>query len=232
MTNSKSVFDISGADNVPNLPIEQIDNERQTLVGLLVDDSGSLKGYEKVMRDCLEKFKSALLGSKQEDEMLVSLTTFGGQGVNQGGYQLISDMPTDYSASGMTPLYDCIVQAGKQICDGNGGGYLEQLQQSGIKAKGVIAIFSDGEDTASSCSKDEARKTIEFLKKKEIIVAFVAFGDDARGIADELGVDSQNVLDVSANESELRKVFQVLSKSAVSASKNAAAGQSSNAFYV
>ena|GEM_PF-1075051 len=229
---SKTVYDISGANIQPNLPVDQIENERQTLIGLLVDDSGSMSGYESTMIDCLERFKGALRDSKQEDEILVSLTRFGGRGIRSGGYQLIDDLPTDYRVGGLTPLYDAIVGAQRQIYDGNGNGYIEELKANGIKTKGVIAIFSDGDDTESTNTPNDARAAVKLLKEKEIIVAFVAFGDEARGIAQDLGIDDQNVLEVSASESELRKVFEVLSKSAISASKNAAAGNSQNAFFV
>lgn len=229
---SKTVYDISGADNAPNLPVDKIENERQTLIGLLVDDSSSMYSFSAVMQDCLEKFKRAIQGSKQEDEMLVALSKFGGNGVRMGGYQLINSMPTDYYTDGGTPLYDCIIQAQRDTYDGNGGGYHEELQQNGVKVKSVIAIFSDGDDTASQSNLGSARQAIELLRSKEIIVAFVAFGPNARGIANKLGIDDKNILETDANEHDLREVFNVISKSAISASKNAASGQSNQAFFV
>ena len=203
-----------------NAPIEDLESERQTLIGFYVDESGSMSSYEDTMRDCLKKFQKTIKNSKESDEMLISKTTFAST-VNPGGYQLIDDMNVDYDAYGSTKLYDCIVDGQKRLVDGNGGGYMEKLQANGIKTKAVVAIFSDGQDVSSQCSLNDARRAIEFLHKKEIVVAFVAFGSNAHGIAEKLGIYKQNILEVDATESELRKVFALISKSAISASKSA-----------
>ncbi|MCL2869250.1 hypothetical protein FWF48_00355 [Candidatus Saccharibacteria bacterium] len=224
--------EIFGASTVnDNLAIDDIENERQTLIGLLVDESGSMGGYQSVMSDCLQKFKQALKDSKQEDEILVSYTGFD-DNIRSGGYQLIDDLLVNYHVGGMTALYDAIVDAQVKLFDGNGNGYQEQLRANGIKTKGVVAIFSDGQDNSSQASLKKARQAVQFLQSQEIVVAFIAFGDDAHGIAQDLGIDDQNILEVSASESELRRVFAVLSKSAISASMSAATGASSNAFFV
>lgn len=215
-----------------NAEIDELQSERQTLIGLLIDKSGSMGGFEKIMEDSLNKFKSAVIGSKESDEMLISKTMFGSN-IVAGGYQLIGDMTTDFSASGGTVLYDCIVDAQKRLLSGNGTGYMEKLQQNGIKTKAVIAIFTDGgkDYEHSKCSSQDARRAIEFLHSKEVIVAFVGFGPDATGVAQTLGIKSQNILETDATESDLRRIFTVLSKSAISASKSAGAGNSADSFF-
>jgi len=232
---SKNVYDISGANLTPNLPVDEIDNEHQTLINVVIDCSGSMSGYEQTMIGCLKKFKQAIRDSKQEDEILAAITRFGvgGSDVEYEGYQLVSDLPTDYSAQGMTPLYDAVVGVQERLYDGNGNGYMEQLMQNGIKTKGVVVIFSDGCENASRLHRlKDARNAVQLLRNSEIIVAFVAFGGEARPEANRLGIDDENIMETNASESDLRKIFDVLSKSAISASKNAAAGQSQNAFFV
>lgn len=219
----------------PNLPIDDIENERQFLFGFGVDCSGSMSPYEAVMPDCIDRFKVSLKGSKQEDEILVSLTKFGegGSSVNSTGFQLIDDVPSDYRASGCTPLYDAIVIMQQQIFDGKGGGYLEQLIAAGVKAKGCIVIFSDGAEYGSNQYRaKDAKAAIALLRSYEITVAWVAFGAGAANEAEQLGVDPKNIRDFNASESDLRQIFDLLSKSAISASKSAAAGNSQNAFFV
>lgn len=214
-----------------NVDIDELESERQTLIGVWIDKSGSMYSFEDSMKDCLRNFKSAIIGSKESDEMLVSKTLFGSD-IVPGGYQFINDFDDDYSASGMTKLYDCIVDGQKRLIDGCGNGYMEKLQSNGIKTKAVIAIFSDGEDTYSKCSINDARRAIEYLHSKEIVVAFVAFGNSARGIAEQLEIEDKNILNVDATESELRKVFMILSKSAISASKSAANANTEDSFFV
>jgi len=70
---------------------------------------------------------------------------------------------------------------------------------------------------------NDARRAIEFLHSKEIVVAFIAFGNNAHGIAQKLGIEDKNILETDATESDLRRIFMILSKSAISASKSAAA---------
>jgi hypothetical protein len=223
--------EISNANISPNLDSEQLENEHSTLILLAVDESGSMNSYTDVMQDSIRKFKQSLQNSKQEDEILVSLLRFNGN-INGSGFQLINDIPADYSPSGMTCLYDAIISAQRRIFSGDGKGYMEELRAKGIRTKGVIAIFSDGEDTSSISTIREAADAIAMLQKNEIIVAFVAFGDPAKGIAQQLGIPTDNVLEVSASESELRRVFDVLSKSAISASKNTASSVNSNTFFI
>lgn len=225
--------EIFGIDDTfeANVEIEKLQSERQTLIGLYIDQSGSMVKFEGIMEDCLIKFKTAIMGAKESDEILVAKTMFDSK-IVPGGYQLIDDMTTDYTASGYTLLYDCIVDGQKRLIDGNGNGYMEKLQRNGIKTKAVIAIFSDGEDNGSRCSANDVRRAIEFLHSKEIIVAFVAFGSSARGIAQKIGIKDQNILEVDATESDLRKVFTVLSKSAISASKSIGAGNSADSFFM
>lgn len=52
----------------------------------------------------------------------------------------------------------------------------------------------------------------------------IAFGDDAKGIAQNLGVRPENVKDYSKDDHGLREALNMVSKSAISASKRASAG--------
>jgi uncharacterized protein YegL len=210
---------ISGANIQPSLDVENIESEHQTLISLLIDESGSMGGYTDTMRDCIQHFKEALKNSKSADEVLVSVTRFNSS-IKSSGFQLVDDIKDDYDPDGMTRLYDSVLVGQKMIYTGNGDGYAEQLKQNGIRTKSILCIFSDGEDTDSNANIRDAANAIELLNKQEIITAFVAFGPSAHGIADQLGVTKPNQMDVSASESELRKVFNVLSKSAISASNS------------
>ena len=216
-----------------NAEIEELESERQTLIGIYLDSSGSMDCYESVMLKALKNVKSAFQNSKECDEMLVSITTFSST-IAPGGYQLVEDMREDYQAYGCTKLYDCIVEGQKRLMDGNGGGYMEKLQANGVKAKAMIAIFSDGKDNDSNSTLNDARHAIEFYHSREIPVFFIEFGAEAHGIATKLGIKEENILASDATESALRKAFMFVSKSAISYSKSAGAitSMGSNAFEV
>jgi len=223
--------DISNANVAPNLAVDQLENENVTLISILVDESGSMDGYTQVMKQSIETFKNSVKNSKSADELLVSVTRFNGN-VTSGGFQLIDDVSTAYCPGGQTAMYDAIVVGQKNLFEGNKTGYLEQLKANGIRAKAVLVIFSDGQDNASHNSLRDAVDAIAKLKSQEILTVFVAFGDAAKGIASQLGIADADVLETSATESELRKVFEILSKSAISSSKSASNSVSSGSFFV
>lgn len=227
---SEEMFGNIDAEVTPHIPTDEVENDHMFLMGIVRDRSGSMGSYQGVMQKSTGEFINSIKGSKSDDEILVSLTEFDDQ-IDSYGYQNVSDMPTDFQPRGMTRLYDAVIVAQERLFDGKGNGYMEQLNASGVRTRGALVIFSDGQDNDSKASANDARKAVERLKKQEILVAFVAFGDDAKGIADQIGVDPQNVLETAATASDLRKIWGIISKSAISASKNAATGTSQSTFF-
>lgn len=207
--------------NVTNADIEEIEVERPTLIAYIIDESASMGSYTTDMQDALQAVKEAIQGSREADEMRISVTRFSDI-VTTSGYQEVENIDTQYSPGGLTKLYDAIVGVQKSLCAGDGTGYMEQLKNNGNRPKAVVFIFSDGYDNDSKYSKNDARKSIEFLQKdNEIPVAYIEFGTDAHGIAQELGIMEQNIKQVNADKSELRRIMMATSKSAISASKSA-----------
>ena len=201
-----------------NMDVDDVVSPSVMLVDFAIDGSSSMKSYENVMRDCLDHYKQAICNSKQADEMIISKTVFSST-IETGGYVAPEDFNTDYSAHGYTKLYDTIIDRRQRLLD-----YMDQLKNNGTNARACMVILTDGQDVGSRYYASDARKAIQNLISKEITVAFIAFGQDAFGVADSLGIMKQNVKQVSNDESELRKVIDLVSKSAISASKKASSG--------
>jgi hypothetical protein len=218
------------AEVSPHLPTEEVENDHIFLFGIVRDRSGSMDGYQSPMKKSTQEFIESIKGSKQDDEILVSLTEFDDK-IDSYGYVNIDDMPTNFQPRGATALYDAIIVAQKRLFDSNGGGRMEEFTADGVRARGALVIFSDGYDNDSQSSVNDAKRAIDILKKQEVMVAFVAFGGAAKGIAAQLGISAENTLETDATASDLRRIWGILSKSAVSASKNAAAGVSQDAFF-
>ena len=123
--------------------------------------------------------------------MMVSKTIFESR-IETGGYVAPEDFNTDYIAGGCTRLYDAIIDRRQRMLD-----YMDQLKNNGTNARACMIILSDGEDNDSQYRASDARKAIQDLISKEITVAFIAFGQDAFGIADSIGVKKNNVKEVS-----------------------------------
>lgn len=208
---------ILGLDDVEiemfNTSLEELDSEVVNLITVGVDGSNSMDMYTNVMTNALKDFKLSLLNSKEADTLLVARADFGNDKVNLKGHKTLEQFETDYVAKGSTPLYDVIVEAGENLIQ-----YMKFLRQNGTRVKAVFAIFSDGMDYNSKNDFSTAKKKIDELNKKEITTAFITFGDEAKGIAKQLGF--QNELEVGSNASELRKAFNCLSKSVIDSSKS------------
>lgn len=215
---------IDGLDETyaTNMDVDDVVSPSVMLVDFLIDGSGSMYPYERAMSECLEHYKEAIVNSKQADEMMVSKTVFESR-IETGGYVAPEDFNTDYSAGGLTRLYDAIIDRRQRMLD-----YMNQLKNNGTNARACLIILSDGEDNGSQYRASDARQAIQDLISKEITVAFIAFGQEAFGVADSIGVKKNNVKEVSNDESELRRVIDLVSKSAISASKKAGSGTGGN----
>ena len=220
----EEIFDVT-AQIAPNIDVDDIENDHMYLMSIAQDCSGSMYGYTGEMNKAIRNFVQSIQDSKQDDEMLVSMTAFNGN-IDSSGFQNVTDLSTNYSAGGSTAMYDAILVAAKQLTD-----YMDQLNSSGVRTRGGLVIFSDGEDNVSRHSANEAAKAIAELKAQEVVVAFIAFGYYANGIASRLGIDQKNTLATDASPSELRKIWGILSKSAISSSKSAARGASQSSFF-
>lgn len=211
---------IDGLDETyaANIDVEDVMSSSVMLVDFVIDGSGSMEDYERTMRECLEHYKNAICNSKQADEMLVSKTIFASS-IETGGYVAPEDFNTDYEAHGCTKLYDTIIDRKQRMLD-----YMSQLKDNGTNARACLIILTDGEDYGSKFHVNDARNAIKQLISKEITVAFIAFGKEAFGVADSIGIKKKNVKEVSNDESELRRIIELVSKSAIAASKRASSG--------
>ena len=202
--------------------MDELETATPFLTVLDIDASGSMGDYSDsnsgIMGDCLRNCKNAVINSKQADEMLLAKITFN-DNVDIGGFVKPENLDCTYNTGGVTALNDSIVAGRKLILD-----YMDQIRNNGGTPRGCLVILSDGCNNASRATDADARKAIDDLQKKEITVAFITFGPDASGIAQNLGVESKNILDCQNDEHGLRMALNMVSKSAISASKRASAG--------
>ena len=211
---------ILGLDEIEirNTAIDDLDSEAVNLICIGIDQSGSMNQFTPDMMSALSEFKQALSNSKEADEMLVARANFYDTQVLVGGYKKIDEFSTDFNTGGMTPLYDVVVDGADKLIE-----YMTFLKDQGVRVKAVFAIFSDGLDNSSRFSVKDARDKVETLNAQEITTAFISFGSEAKPEADRL--QFKNILQVGSSATELRKAFNVLSKSVIEASKSVVAKQ-------
>jgi hypothetical protein len=213
---------IDGLDDIEayNTPIDDLASAECFLLFVGIDESGSMDPFVDDMKTALNNFKDSISNSKESDIILIARADFN-EDVDISGYKTVNNFETKYSCGGRTKLYDTIVEGKQRLLD-----YIGHLKTNGMQTRAVFSIFSDGEDNSSSYSLSDAAKAIEELKKQEIATAIIGFGSEAANIGNKLGIKS--ILNVGTSSSELRKAFNMLSKSAISTSK--AAGSAQDAF--
>jgi len=195
------------------------------LVTLLIDDSGSIRmaGNSQAVRDGYNGCLDALKDAKQERNLLVQTAYLNGGILNP--YSLRASAPRmdpqNYNPNGGTPLHEAtIVTLGRVIAKA------QEFADSGLPVRTVTLIVTDGAATDTHRTADEVRTVVRDMLKKEIhIVAGMGIDDgstDFRRVFREMGIRDEWILTPGSTPSEIRRAFQVFSRSAVRASQNAA----------
>jgi len=224
----ENTYSIVGLDDTQvgnaNTSIDNINGDLVNLIFIAIDGSGSMLGYSKDMVQSLDNFKNAILSSKDVDDILIARADFS-SAMTIGGYKKVADLDTAYNATGSTVMYDTIIEGKTRLFD-----YMNYLKNQGVRTKAVFAVFSDGSDNGSRNDAAKAKNAVDEMNSKEITTAFISFGPGATSEATRLGF--KNSLNVSSSASELRRAFDVLSKSVISSSRSVVSSANSNFFDV
>lgn len=203
----------SDAIEVKNTPVDLLRNSMQTLLRLDIDKSGSMQGFNNAMRKALELVKESIVTSEEVCRIQIAKTLFSNM-VTPEGYTDVEKFDTSYTAgNGSTKLYDSIIDSERRINE-----YENDLKKYGVIVKKVLCILSDGLDNDSISSFDDAKASIERMKKNDVTVCFIAFGsDDCKKLAEQLGV--VNIIHTDATVHELHKIMKFVSLSTIQISQ-------------
>ncbi|MEQ9499293.1 MAG: vWA domain-containing protein [Deltaproteobacteria bacterium] len=212
---------IAGANGMDAEDIEATD---VTLVTLLIDASSSIQssGLEQAVRDGYNEMLEAFAGSREHDSILVSAWKFDDKSHLLHSYVPVKDATRldrkNYRGQGTTRLYDT-------WCDAllANVAYAQKLRDSGTPVRSLAVVITDGADVGSKRRVTECKKlTQDLLASEQFVLAFVGVGDERffRGIADAMGVPDGSIeVQTNATASGLRRVFQMVSRSAIRASQ-------------
>lgn len=195
-----------------------------TLVTLLVDASSSIhgRGLEDAVREGQNMLVDALSQSKERDAILLALWTFNDDLRVVHSYVGLDDVTRldakNYQAVGATKLYDT-------WCDALAANvaYAQRLRDAGTPCKSIAVVITDGEDVGSRRrAADCAALSRDLLASEQFTLAFVGVGSDVdfRAVAKAMGVpDGSVAVQADASPSAMRKVFRMVSQSAIRASQ-------------
>jgi hypothetical protein len=209
-------------------PVELAGSAEVVLVGMLVDDSGSIEYYGNTdaVRQGHNQTLEAMIKSKQADNIYLHTRLLNGEIVCP--FTLLDQAPRldsstyDSAKFGGTPLYDqTVVFLGSMIAEA------KRYRDEGVYARGISLIISDGADEHSKryTYGDVAGIVLDMMDSEDHIVAALGIRhghvDFEDVFVNKMGIDRRWVFTASSDPSEIRRAFQMVSQTAVRVSQSA-----------
>lgn len=204
------------------IPALDVPSTRAVLLTLLLDDSGSIayRGNEQAVRDGYNEVVKALRESRQADDILAQCSY-----LNAGvlyPYEFVRDVPLldarNFAATGWTPLYDrAIVTLGSVLAKSR------DFTASGVPVNTVTLIVTDGNDEGSQYRARDVYPIVkDMLSQESHIVAGMGIDDgstDFAAVFRSIGIPDNWILTPRSDPHDIRRAFQLFSRSAMSASQ-------------
>jgi hypothetical protein len=207
------------------ISVDDVQASEVVLLTIMPDDSGSIRhgGNEQAVRDGHNLVLDALATSKQRDGILAHTRYLNGRVLfpYRPIDQAIRMTATNYDPNRGTPLYDqSVVLLGSVLAKA------QEFSESGVVARSVTLIITDGADQHSSRAgaKDVAALVEDMSRAEAHIIAAMGISDgvtDFQKVFREMGIHDRWILTPGNSPSEIRRAFQVFSQSAVRASQAA-----------
>lgn len=208
---------------------EVLGGDKAFLFVPVLDMTGSMSGFCRDVIEAYNNMLTALKGSKQAEQILMSSWTFNTLSYLVHGYTPLEFVPlldeNIYHPEDQTALYDAVLDAITGVV-----AYGQDLRNQGARTKITVVVFTDGADNASKHTAKKVRKVVEELLALEMYTfALVGFGGGfARQVAQEIGFP--NVLEASADASAIRSALEVVSSSLIRASQTMVTATNSSFF--
>jgi hypothetical protein len=209
---------------------------------MLMDDSGSIKfGWDENQQKYVDNSKvicdghniviESLRDSKTRDGIFITTLLLNGNVINSFTHiddAKILENGVNYSADGVTPLYDqSVVTIGSAIAKA------QELAGNSIPCRSVILIATDGMDEYSCNTRvDEVKSVVhDVLQTEQYIIAAIGIPSartcydgqalDFIDIFKKMGIQENWFLTPMARQEAIRAAFQLFSQAATQASQNA-----------
>jgi uncharacterized protein YegL len=223
--------------------IEDLLATEYTLVTVIVDRSGSTKGFQTDMEKALKQIVDACRKSPRADNLMVRIIAFDDSQQEIHGFKLLNDIaPVDYdgilSPGGMTALFDATID-GIEATSAFG----KQLLDQDYDVNGIVFVITDGMENKSKLNDCHyVRQAFEKAVKGEnleslvsILIAVNLQEPDAQKALEDFNVDAgfTQFVDIgAATPQKLAKLAQFVSKSISSQSQALGTGGPSQSLNV
>ena len=153
--------------------IDQLGASEYTLVGLVVDRSGSVGGFQRDMEACVKDVVKACLLSPRADNLMLRLTVFDNVVEEFHGFRPLSECDegkyTDCVVPrGATALYDATYNAVEAVVR-----YGKDLVANQYSANGIVIVVTDGDDNSSKMTPTAIQDAVTKACKGESLESLV-----------------------------------------------------------
>lgn len=211
------------------ITVDDVASSEVVLVTMMPDDSGSIAaaGNSDAVCDGHNAVLDALRTSRQAAEVFVHTRYLNGRILYPysplGGAVAMDS--SNYRADQGTPLYDqTVVLLGTVLAKA------QELALAGVPARTVTLLITDGADCHSTRATASTVRTLvrDMLAQESHVIAAMGIDDggktDFQGVFREMGIPQRWTLTPGNTASEIRRAFQVFSRSAIAASRGTLAG--------
>lgn len=187
------------------------------LLTVLIDKSGSMNTTDKIngiidgQISMLKAFEGsstiAKAGLRIQQWMFDTQVNLLNGFVPLDSPNLVKLEHSNYNPAGGTALYDTVIAALS-----TSQAYANKCRQQGFSVRSLLAILSDGEDTASQAEALEAQQAVEEDTQQGGTAVYVGIGgDDHQVIGQSMGIIPENILLVGNSAKEIRRAFELVS---------------------
>jgi len=206
--------------------VDDVDASEVLLVTMMPDDSGSIfyGGNKDLVIDGHNMVLDDVLADTKQEEGILAMTRYL-NGHVYFPYTPIAQavkMDSSFDCGGGTPLFDNTVLLLATIV-----AKAQEFADNGVPVRTITLLITDGDDQHSRRfrSRDVAKIIRDMLRTEDHIIAAMGIDDgetDFRKVFREMGIEDKWILTPKDDPGEIRKAFQLFSRSAVRASQGAA----------
>jgi Mg-chelatase subunit ChlD len=217
--------------------VENLESSEYTLTVLIVDQSGSVSGFQDRIEAVIKEVVRSCRHSPRADSMMVRTVLFDSVLNELHGFRPLMECDADkYSSTvspgGTTALFDASHNGVEALVQ-----YSEQLGDQDFDANGIVVVITDGCDNASKMTANSVKEALQRAVVSESLESLVSIlvgvnitdayvAQALQAFQQEAGFTQYVELD-NASESTLAKLADFVSRSISSQSQALGSGGAS-----
>ncbi len=203
--------------NQPAAKVKVSSKSNKTLVGFLLDETGSMMSISQATVSGFNEYIQTL--KNKGNAVDFSLARFNSLKFVNDPVRPIADVPElkDYAPNNGTPLYDSIAKLVKQL----------ENEKTTKDTKVLMVIMTDGEENESK--EFDRKKIMELIKGKEKAgwtFTYLGANQDSWAVGGQMGMSTGNSVNFAATSQGIKTAFMAASNMTAFVAQNVERGTS------